>query len=193
MPPDPLLSISRAHVDYNYPQVITTHTTVFQWALTAVRPPYSAKLVFPFPPCGPAGQRGGGRSRETREGEGRRKKGGTSGGQRSLLDPSPPFLSDLAAPLPPLPTLLPSLTSHCPSPRTLVAGVRGRVYFFNLPEDRQLDFLGSFGYRINVRLIGIVCREGRGGRPGSPNAPQIRSRGNVRRGTTYTCPRGSCI
>lgn len=46
-PPPP--SISRAHVDYNYPQVITTHTTVFQWALTAVRPLYSAKLVFPFP------------------------------------------------------------------------------------------------------------------------------------------------
>lgn len=42
-------SISRAHVDYNYPQVITTHTIVFQWALTAVRPLYSAKLVFPFP------------------------------------------------------------------------------------------------------------------------------------------------
>lgn len=41
-------SITRAHVDYNYPRVITAHTTVFQRPLTAVRPPYSAKLVFPF-------------------------------------------------------------------------------------------------------------------------------------------------
>lgn len=47
--PIPPLSISRAHVYYNYLQVITTHTTVFQWVLTAVRPLYSAKLVFPFP------------------------------------------------------------------------------------------------------------------------------------------------
>jgi len=144
------------------------------------------------------GGEGRGRSRETREGEGRRKKEGTSGGQRSLLDPSPPFLSDLAAPLSLSLSLSLSLTPHVPSSlplATIVAGVRGRVYFFNLPEDRQLDFLGSFGYRISVRLPGSCAGWGRGAagreerdpairRP----APQIRSRG-----TTYTCARDSCI
>jgi len=57
------------------------------------------KISISIPPVR-AGGEGRGRSRETREGEGRWKKGGTSGGQRSLLDPSPPFLSDLAAPSP---------------------------------------------------------------------------------------------
>ena len=43
------LSISWVHIDYNYLQVITTHTSIlYHRALTAVQPPYSAKLVFPF-------------------------------------------------------------------------------------------------------------------------------------------------
>lgn len=63
---------------------------------------------------------------------------------------------------PPLPLgpFLPSVTPSSP-----LTAIRGRVYFCNLLEDRQLDFLGSFGYRISVRL-------GRSGLdPGRPKRP----------------------
>lgn len=72
-----------------------------------------------------------------------------------------------------LPALIPFLPNVTPlSPFT--AAIRGRVYFCNLLEDRQLDFLGSFGYRISVRLPRS------GPRSGDPNGPQIRSWGNGR-------------
>jgi hypothetical protein len=87
-PLPPLLSISRAHVDYNYPQVITTHTTVFQWAPTAVRPPYSAKLVFPFPPCGPEGRDGEGRARRGKaKGDGKKEELPAASGRSSIPHP----------------------------------------------------------------------------------------------------------
>jgi hypothetical protein len=115
-PPPP--AISRAHVDYNYLQVITTHTAVFQWALTAVRPLYSAKLVFPFPVE---------ESRtEIAKARGRREKGGTSGDHWLVLDPTSSPASHPLSTLPLHPRSLPRY------PR-----VRGRVYFCNLLEDRQ--------------------------------------------------------
>lgn len=128
----PPSSISRAHVDYNYPQVITTHTTVFQWALTAIRPLYSAKLVFPFSVEENRTEIAKGRDRD-----GDRKKEETSGDRWLILDSTSPALTPF----------LPSVTPSSP-----LTAIHGRVYFCNLLEDRQLDFLGSFGYRISARL-----------------------------------------
>lgn len=117
-------------------------------------------------------------SRETKGGEGRRKKEGTSGDQWSVPDSPYPFsLTELAES---------SFSSSSSSSRRLhsLAAIRGRVYFCNLLEDRQLDFLGSFGYRIRVRLSGsgglaIPSRR-------DPNAPQICSSGNGGLETIYT-------
>lgn len=67
------------------------------------------------------------------------------------LSPRPPT---------PLSPFLPSVTPSSP-----LTAIRGRVYFCNLLEDRQLDFLGSFGYRISVRL------ERSGLDPGRPKRP----------------------
>lgn len=58
----------------------------------------------------------------------------------------------------------PFLPSVNPLPSPLTA-IRERVYFCNLLEDRQLDFLGSFGYRISVRLRRSGLDPGRPKRP----------------------------
>jgi len=76
------------------------------------------------------------------------------------------------------PTSSPALTLFSPYPfipaRYLPDRVRGRVYFCNLLEDRQLDFQGSFGYRISVRLARSDLD------PPVQTARQIHSRGNGR-------------
>lgn len=60
-----------------------------------------------------------------------------------------------------------SLTLFQPSvtPSSPLTAICGRVYFCNLLEDRQLDFLGSFGYRISVRLRRSGLDPGRPKRP----------------------------
>jgi len=81
-----------------------------------------------------------------------RKKEETSGDHWLVLDSTPP---------PPI--LIPFLPSVTPS--SPLTAIRGRVYFCNLLEDRQLDFLGSFGYRISVRLRRSGLDPGRPKRP----------------------------
>lgn len=85
-----------------------------------------------------------------RDRDGDRKKEETSGDRWLVLDSTSPAL------IPFLPSVTPS------SPLT---AIRGRVYFCNLLEDRQLDFLGSFGYRISVRLRRSGLDPGRPKRP----------------------------
>ena len=50
-------SISCAHVDYNYPRVITTHTTVFQRPLTAVLATVFRKISISISPRGSEGEK----------------------------------------------------------------------------------------------------------------------------------------
>lgn len=82
--------------------------------------------------------------------DGDRKKDETSGDRWLVLDQRSPGL----------PPFLPSVTPSSP-----LTAIRGRVYFCNLLEDRQLDFLGSFGYRISVRLRRSGLDPGRPKRP----------------------------
>lgn len=162
--PIPPLSISLAHVDYNYLQVITTHTTVFQWVLTAVRPLYSAKLVFPFPVEESRTEIVRGREKE-KETEKRRNF------RRPLVGPrfnAPRVLT------------LFHLILWLFHPRSLPTVIHGRVYFCNLLEDQQLDFLGSFGYRISARLP-------RSGLDRTAQTARKYILGEMTTGTTYTC------
>lgn len=141
-PPPP--SISRAHVDYNYPQVITTHTTVFQWALTAIWPLYSAKLVFPFPVEENRTEIAKGRDRDRD-----RKKEETSGDRWLILDSTSPTLNPLFYRNPLIPAY-----RH---PRTCL--------FLQFARRPTIRFLGSFGYRISVRLRRSSLDPGRPKRP----------------------------
>lgn len=161
-PPPP--SISRAHVDYNYPQVITTHTTVFQWALTAVWPLYSAKLVFPFPVEENRTEIAKGRDRD-----GGRKKEETSGDRWLILDSASPTLTPFLPSVKPLRS--PLTTVH--HPRTCL-------------------FL-QFARRPTIRFPGVVrlpykCKAQKI-RPRSGAAQTARKcvSGGMAAGTTYTC------
>lgn len=173
--PIPPLSISRAHVYYNYLQVITTHTTVFQWVLTAVRPLYSAKLVFPFPVEKRAED---GEDREwkgKREGDGKKEELPATAGWSSIQRSSCPLL--------PFSTLSPnSFVPRSDRPLSYLSSFHGRVYFCNLLEDQQLDFLGSFGYRISARLARDQASIERPERTARKYVP-----GGMTTGTTYTC------
>lgn len=95
-----------------------------------------------------------------RESKGDRERKGQRWRQKKGRDFRRPLVGPRSTSPRPPPPFLPSVTPSSP-----LTAIRGRVYFCNLLEDRQLDFLGSFGYRISVRLRRSGLDPGRPKRP----------------------------
>lgn len=171
-----LFYITRAHVDYNYPRVITTHTTVFQRPLTAVPATVFRKISISIlrgtekrarwviggeARRGEKGGRGGERGKRKRE----RERKGATGLVCGLLDFKP---SPLALP-PTAPTDGVFIFAICPLRR------RPTIRFPCLPT--------LFGYRISatggdccrtpgpVRGCSVPSPERGGGGGGPPTPP----------------------